>query len=511
MYQGIGSDSRVLATHARDTGDQQDNGSHGFYNGRGHDSVGIQEESRMSTQSAKSGEERIVAAILENTTAVIYAKDLEGRYQMINRRFEELFGVKAEEIKGRTDYDIFSTTMAEDFFNNDRLVAQRNEQIEFEEIAPHKDGPHTYVSLKFPYHDNLGNCIGTCGISTDITPRKKAKAALLESEERFRQLAENVPECFWITDSNTWQVLYVNSSFERIWGRSAEQLYENPDTWLEAIHPADRQRVKEAFIRDAKAGRYQCEYRIIKPDGSIRWIADRGTPILNASGEPYRIAGLAEDISQKRELEKQVTAISNHERLRISHDLHDSLGQQLTGIGFLAKRLTNRLADAPEEQETAQDILDTIQEAMAEVKRIVRGLTPVDFDRFGLDSAIKQLAESIDNCTGLVCAFECPQPVSIENNAVANELFRIAQEATNNAVKHANPSLITISLIADDETLQLQVRDNGTGDPQLEMHGGMGLRIMQHRARNIGGKFGLESNRNGTTVVCSVNRELCNG
>lgn len=469
------------------------------------------ERKAMSTRGAKAREDKIVEAILDNTTAVIYAKDLEGRYQLINRRFEELFGIAATEIKGQTDYDIFSKAMADKFFHNDQAVAQRNEQIEFEEIAPHDDGPHTYLSLKFPYRDEMGNCVGTCGISTDITPRKKIEAALRQSETRFRQLAENVPECFWITDTNTWQVLYVNSAFERIWGRSVAELYENSDTWIDAVHPADRQRVRETFFANAKTGAYEIEYRIIQPDGSVRWIADRGFPILNEDGQPYRVAGIAEDISQRRELERQVTAISSHERLRISHDLHDSLGQQLTGIGFLAKRLTNRLTATPDDQQTAADILSGVQEALAEVRRIVRGLAPVDFEGFGLDSALRELAASIGNCAGLDCIFDCPHPISIENNTVATELFRIAQEATNNAVKHANASEVTITIVADDRSLRLEVRDNGTGDPELKHTGGMGLRIMRHRSQVVGGKFEVDSSKNGTMVACTVSQEACRG
>jgi PAS domain S-box-containing protein len=465
----------------------------------------------MSLQE-NSDSARFVQAILDNTLAVIYAKDKEGRYQFINHRFEELFGIALDEIRGRTDFDIFPMELAERFHINDQRTLRTQAAIEFEEVAPHDDGPHTYISLKFPYRDECGECIGTCGISTDITPRKEIEAALQRSEERFRQLAENVPECFWITDTNTWQVLYVSPAFERIWQRSCTEIYDNPEAWIESIHPDDRQRVANAFVEKVKVGLFQEVYRIVQPDGNIRWIADRGFPVRNAQGEVYRVAGVAEDITERRQLEQQVTEISSHERQRISRELHDSLGQQLTGLGYMAKSLTNHLAESSRgDQEMAQDILDGLQDAVAEVRRIVRGLAPVDVDTFGLKAALQDLANATGKYSDVQCEFVCPQTVEVADNAVATQLFRIAQESINNAVKHSGASRITINLESNHDCLRMQIRDDGRGYNSAESNFGMGLRIMKYRSNLIGATFDIRTSGHGTTVVCTLKQEIQRG
>lgn len=137
--------------------------------------------------------------------------------------------------------------------------------------------------------------------------RYAAERALRESEERFRQLAENISESvFWMANPRAAQFLYVSPAYEHIWGRSCESLYVNFTEWLEAIHPEERHRIQTNFFEQALAGRYDEEYRIVRPDGSVRWIRDRGFPIRDASGYPYRVVGIAEDITDRKLAERKI-------------------------------------------------------------------------------------------------------------------------------------------------------------------------------------------------------------
>jgi PAS domain S-box-containing protein len=142
-------------------------------------------------------------------------------------------------------------------------------------------------------------------LGQEIQKRLHKEAALRESEEKFRQLAENITEAvFWMSDPKKRQLLYVSPFYERIWGRFCSSLYANFMGWLEAIHPLDRSRIETVFFERALAGNYDEEYRIVRPNGEVRWIHDRGFPIHNKSGESDRVVGIAEDITERKRTEQ---------------------------------------------------------------------------------------------------------------------------------------------------------------------------------------------------------------
>ena len=145
--------------------------------------------------------------------------------------------------------------------------------------------------------------------------RKRAEERFRQSEERFRQIAESIREVFWMTDPKKNQMLYISPAYEKIWGRSCEDLYEQPQSWLEAIHPEDRGRVLKTATEKQLQGTYDEEYRIMRPDGTIRWIRDRAFPVRDASGQVHRITGIAEDITERREVEEMVQRVAYYDTL----------------------------------------------------------------------------------------------------------------------------------------------------------------------------------------------------
>ncbi|MGK7929278.1 MAG: PAS domain S-box protein [Spirulina sp.] len=143
----------------------------------------------------------------------------------------------------------------------------------------------------------------------EIADRQQIEKSLRESEAKFRQLSEHIQEVFWLTRYNTElqefaEIEYISPAFITIWGRNCESLYENPWEWSAAIHPDDRHRVEAAFIEKAARGDFDEEYRILRPDGTIRWIRDRGFPVYDEKGRVYRVAGIAEDITELKHAEE---------------------------------------------------------------------------------------------------------------------------------------------------------------------------------------------------------------
>ena len=141
-------------------------------------------------------------------------------------------------------------------------------------------------------------------LEREIEERKRAEEALRQSEERFRELAENIHDVFWVTSPNMSQIVYVSPAYKDIWGHTCESLYENPESWLDALYLDDRERVRAAFEKGVR-GEYDEEYRVIRPDGSICWIRHRAFPVRDGSGEVKRIIGLAQDITEKKKLAQE--------------------------------------------------------------------------------------------------------------------------------------------------------------------------------------------------------------
>jgi two-component system cell cycle sensor histidine kinase/response regulator CckA len=154
--------------------------------------------------------------------------------------------------------------------------------------------------------DEEGRPIRMVGTGLDITERKQAEEALRESEERFRQMAENTRDIFWMRDLKSRELIYITPAYERLWGRLVEDTYPKPTSWMMDVHPEDRERVATAVIKQTQGEPTENEYRIVWPDGSIHWIRDRVFPILDEAGEAYRMVGVVEDITERKRAEEKL-------------------------------------------------------------------------------------------------------------------------------------------------------------------------------------------------------------
>jgi signal transduction histidine kinase len=219
-------------------------------------------------------------------------------------------------------------------------------------------------------------------------------------------------------------------------------------------------------------------------------------------------AGFIHDMSAAKTLQEEILNIALLEQQRIGQELHDGTQQELTGLGLLSQNLREALSQRGSEAEAtlAGRLADGIAQANLHVRSLAHGLLPVPVDEKTLPAALGELARSTRENYGLSCQFDCPEPVLVDNSVTATHLYRIAQEAVSNAVKHAKANAISIRLARSDGDLLLEIRDDGVGiAPRTPPYEGAGLRLMEHRCSVIGGRFTVQrQDSGGTRVACAI-------
>ena len=241
--------------------------------------------------------------LLERLAVGVVHSDSRGRLLGVNERFCRFLGYTRAEALA---FDISTLTHPDDIRAS---IAARNRALESQlseyeldaRLMPKTGSPiWTHIITSILRHTGDGSS-QFVSLVQDISAQKGAEEELRKSERRFREVTETIREVFWLTDRDKNQMLYVSPAFKRIWGRSPDDLYAAPHLWLEAIHPEDRPRILEAVRTRQASGRYDEEYRIQRPDGSLRWIRDRAFPVRAVDGTVARIAGVAEDITERRQ------------------------------------------------------------------------------------------------------------------------------------------------------------------------------------------------------------------
>ncbi len=240
-------------------------------------------------------------ALLDLIPAMVWYKDTHNHIVRANRRAAESINKTVAEIEDQSTYDLYPEE-AEKYYQDDlEVITSGKPKLGIVELYQTASGEKRWVQTdKVPYRDAQGAVLGVLVLAQDISERRRAEEALRESHERFRQLAEHIREVFWLTDPEKTHMIYISPGYEDIWGRTCSSLYDSPQSWLDAIHPDDQPRIRQAMLTQQLTGTYDVEYRIIRPDGAIRWIWDRAFPIRDQTGRVYRIAGIAEDISERK-------------------------------------------------------------------------------------------------------------------------------------------------------------------------------------------------------------------
>ncbi|MEU4561537.1 PAS domain-containing protein [Actinoplanes sp. NPDC023936] len=280
----------------------------------------------MRAPLAEIGRDQLMA-LIDHTSAVIYMRDADGRYLLVNREYERLFGLHREDIMGLTDHDLFPRDIADKFRQNDLEALAGGVPVQMEEEAPGEDGPRTYITAKFPLIDADGRAYAVAGISTDITKRSRAEAALRDSEERFRLLAEHAQDIIFRYRLEPEPGMeYLSRAVESITGRPAEEFYARPDLILDCVLPEDR----PLFEQSWQAPRTRTiTFRLCRADGGMVFIEQRASTVTDDAGRVIAVEGIMRDVTERIAAERERTELE--QQLRQAERL-DSLGQLAGGI-----------------------------------------------------------------------------------------------------------------------------------------------------------------------------------
>ncbi len=336
------------------------------------------------------------------------------------------------------------------------------------------------------------------------TARPGAEAALRESEQRLRAIVETVVDGI-ITIDARGRIESFNPAASRIFGyrldevtgRNVSMLMPSPERERHDGYIDNYLRTGEAKIIGigrAVTGR--------RKDGSLFPMELAVAEVR--LGERRLFTGLVRDISERRQLERAVHAATEQERARIARELHDSLGQQLGGLLFMMNGLRRDLLEAGSAHaETAGQLCEELSTALTHARNLAHALHTVSPAPDGLLQALENLAERIASDRRITCAFAGDPTALVHDVSVANHLYRIAQEAAHNALKHSGATRLDIELIRNEDDLTLRVRDDGAGFTSPATSRGLGLRSMEQRARLIGGRLSVRpAPTHGVEVVC---------
>jgi len=466
---------------------------------------------RKKTESAlRESEERSRLMIEGTRDYAIFMLDTEGRVASWNKGAELVTGYRANEILGR-HFACFYTPQDRRRGKPSRVleIARRTGRVVEEGWrCPKRKKQFWANEIITALRDKSGRLRSFLKVTRDMTESRKAQEELRTNERSLADFFNQSPlALLWVGRQgrvrriNRAGLELFDSSLEECMKRSVQDFFVEPKEATELLRRVSK-----------REGLQNHRVRLRRKNGSIRHV------LIDANGwwEHGRMVcsrWFVRDITRQVELEREILSVAEQERQRLGQDLHDDLCQQLTGIEFLSQTLAGQLVShSARNVNRAREIARMIRQAITHTRELAHGLSPTELEADGLNGALQQLAERTHSMFRVKCGFQSKAPVEFKDPEWGIHLYRIAQEAVTNAVKHGKAKRVGIKLIRNRRGLMLTVADNGTGlPPSLHKSRGMGLRVMEYRAGVIGGT--LEFHRNptgGTTVTCSVSNEFIN-
>lgn len=482
--------------------------------------------------NALTQEHSLLRTLIDHLPDYIFVKDLAGRYVLVNQAYADFLGVASPDaVAGKSVYDFYPAELAAKYHADDLLVLHEGQTLRnYEEPTTDRTGAlHFHLATKTPLHNEAGVIIGLVGIGHDITEWRRMMAALQQSEARNRALIEAIPDAIARLDRNgVYLDVKAPSNFQPV----------QPPTQLvgQRQHDVLPQAMADKFLHFNALARATGALQIFEYEALVeqemRMREARIVPISQdeviailrditarkqAESEKARLlAEVVQQRAQLRALTARLAEIQEAERKEIARELHDLVGQNLTALSFSLKliqtQLPVELAGSQQMKGQLQDALTLVTQTTAFIRTLMAELRPPVLDDYGLLAALRWYSSQIAQQSGLKIEVDGDDGATRLPEAMENALFRIAQEAVINVVKHAHATVATVTLTVAPDRVALTIVDNGQGfDPEAltaaPTHSSWGLLNMRERAEAIGGRCQIAARPGaGATVLVEVLR-----
>jgi PAS domain S-box-containing protein len=433
----------------------------------------------------------------------------DGRWLRVNRSLCEIVGYTAEELLA-TNYQ--SITHPDDLDTDLGQVRQMLDgslsHYDMEKRYLHRDGHIVWVLMSVSLvRDAKGQSMYFVSQIQDITDRKLGERRLIESELRYRTVANLVPGFVFegVVRDGYPHPTWVSDGFERVYGCTLGRFVElGGKSFYDAATWAQMLAAMSAVTAGSDLG---IDVSLKNVDGAQRWLRVVARTARNGDrSDDLRVLGVAEDITERKRLERALREATHREHQRLGQEIHDGLGQELTGLAYLASSLASEAADSG--SVLAQDLTrlaDVARHTIETCRSIARGVSPLTETRGSLVQSLRQIAD-LAAAGGHACVnFEAIEnaPLTLPSES-RDQLHRITQEAINNALKHSDADNIELSIRIDAKLVRIKIVDNGRGlRPSGAAQSGFGIDGMRQRARTIGARLRIENRRRGgAAIVC---------